>query len=1298
MSYHITNNNTLAVTMDTQAAAPNSSPDGNAGPAATVSDTTFTALTEYELAQFEGSPTDNTFSESDTIIIQDVSEATIPRTFGHPDDYVEMHIYNNAATLLKSEYNFQDYTIPPDQDCAPLTRHIDIDPQTVLKNRTFLTGKFKLVFNFNRNKVFNTSTLPFQIKQISSDRREIKAICTSATNAILKPAINSLISEIESSVYFKELSLNFGGNRLLSSINIAYNTRPLKHEIVLRTKRAIPVSITEGTKFKIVEPVIDPVTTDVDLGDPIIPDDTVLLRSPNFNIEIKHNLSIPSGFKSYDDLLSYNVTSSYEHLLSKLEDFHSADINISYDYIRPVSASTEDIDKTYHFENFVHFGSALERVKNFKYKLKLIELYEGNIVTLNAVTSPSAEVTRDIKSNQYKKQKLIKGFDGYEQFLFFNSGSAYDYPKQNDTKPYVLYSITSSEAKTWLGDERSAFPNYGGQLLSASLFDKQNEHNLNKLIPLHIADDKNNSLYINFVDMIGQHFDNIWTYIKAMEEIHNSDNSRGISKDLVYYQLKSLGIDTFDQFENASLIEYMLGIGSGSNTYDVGFKYGEGHYESANLASETLITASNNSIPKQDISKEIWKRLYHNATYILKTKGTERGLKALMSCYGIPSTILNIKEYGGSTHTAAGPLRNINTADNYKTFTYPKTSYALKGNSGTNGTFIQTAYSGNFYTDFTTNENYRKSIEFRIKPSRQEDKQHLFSISGSTLANGNHQPALDNHLLLDPYTGNDLYESGDYVKFGRLQYYIGTELRQSTDYLPIFNGDFWNINLGVHSGDANDQVTASFGAYQANFLKNILNYTASIETDVKFSTAWNLGGMAGAKYLFFGGVPDNEQSSYNSYDSLIYSGSMQEIRLRVGENLIHSTLKKHALEPFMYAGNTVSSSYNQVVLRLPLGSNLHKNSSSYHPKEEKIRLGGGTSSMSTQEWEEINEYHYLPTPDTVGASMTSDKVRLDDGTVDEDILSVRKKRETSTLDRQPLEYEDLGIFLSPTNELNEDIIYTLGSFKLDDYIGSPLPSVQTASKYEDLRTIRDIYFKKVKRRYSYWDYIKQIQHIDHTLFKVMENFVPFKANTKTGLLIEPHWLERNKIQRHLPVRTDGQTMITGSHQTFEIQISSEYGKAGENKLYEVQTGSEAFGFNKVNNEGYGRDGLTQQWEPGTYVTYHGMPSYETGSRPARRMDVGTNQTIYVYDDYLDPSNRDKNIENAQACQAPVKPIPTSDPSASRGTWKDLTQHPKYKAHDSSVLMGNMMKGKKSTKYYQYTRYHFQSSSLYGGLS
>ena len=49
-----------------------------------------------------------------------------------------------------------------------------------------------------------------------------------------------------------------------------------------------------------------------------------------------------------------------------------------------------------------------------------------------------------------------------------------------------------------------------------------------------------------------------------------------------------------------------------------------------------------------------------------------------------------------------------------------------------------------------------------------------------------------------------------------------------------------------------------------------------------------------------------------------------------------------------------------------------------------------------------------------------------------------------------------------------------------------------------------------------FDYIKLIQYIDHTLFKVIEQFVPAKANLKTGLLIEPHYLERQKFARQIP--------------------------------------------------------------------------------------------------------------------------------------------------------------------------------------
>tara|TARA_Y100000593_G_C4196152_1_gene279441 strand:- start:432 stop:824 length:393 start_codon:yes stop_codon:yes gene_type:complete len=128
------------------------------------------------------------------------------------------------------------------------------------------------------------------------------------------------------------------------------------------------------------------------------------------------------------------------------------------------------------------------------------------------------------------------------------------------------------------------------------------------------------------------------------------------------------------------------------------------------------------------------------------------------------------------------------------------------------------------------------------------------------------------------------------------------------------------------------------------------------------------------------------------------------------------------------------------------------------------------------------------------------------------------------------------------------------------------------------------------------------------------------------------------------------------------------------------SGSEAFGTDKkINN----------QWEPGSYVNYHSNRSSvtsskegdKTRSRGSQRLEQGTNTTIDIWDDYLDPSQRDPNTENHQASQAPIKPFTTEKPH-------------RYIAHQSSVLLGNAMKGRKSNKYYKYKQYYLQSSSLY----
>ena len=140
--------------------------------------------------------------------------------------------------------------------------------------------------------------------------------------------------------------------------------------------------------------------------------------------------------------------------------------------------------------------------------------------------------------------------------------------------------------------------------------------------------------------------------------------------------------------------------------------------------------------------------------------------------------------------------------------------------------------------------------------------------------------------------------------------------------------------------------------------------------------------------------------------------------------------------------------------------------------------------------------------------MASEKTRYDAGTIDDNILSPTVRAEESALDRQPQDFSNLGVFFSPTFEINEDIIYTLGGFRLDDYIGDP--GYLDSSSYSSLTALRDEYKEKVERRYNFWEYLKTIQYFDHTVFKLIEEFAPAKANLKTGLVIEPHYLERNK--------------------------------------------------------------------------------------------------------------------------------------------------------------------------------------------
>ena len=188
----------------------------------------------------------------------------------------------------------------------------------------------------------------------------------------------------------------------------------------------------------------------------------------------------------------------------------------------------------------------------------------------------------------------------------------------------------------------------------------------------------------------------------------------------------------------------------------------------------------------------------------------------------------------------------------------------------------------------------------------------------------------------------------------------------------------------------------------------------------------------------------------------------------------------------------------------------------------------------------LEEEHHLPTPNTIGKSPINKKIRIDSGSTDDDILSPDILSQLPSANRQVPDFDAISVFLSPQNEMNEDIIYTLGTFSLDEFLGDPRD--QISGSYPQIEKLKNHYFKKLEKgsqKQNIFDFTRWIQFIDHTLFDLIKQFVPQRSTTKTGLLIEPHYLERTKFARELPVVDYGITMTEGSYQTFDFQIDPE---------------------------------------------------------------------------------------------------------------------------------------------------------------
>jgi hypothetical protein len=577
------------------------------------------------------------YSSEDTNLIL---SRNLQENFGETGDYIEFYIYDAGGNLLNTSYNYLNYKLPssngltPGTNTLPNTRGhiqienvgiestlspttsslyptIEIDPISDLKNAGYSSGEFNLRYNLFHNKLSNYINRDLFIKEISSDRTEIRLASTTLTDSEIETTVNAIIDEVNNSSYYVDYLLNFGGNEQYVAVNIALNKATTGYEILFKLYQPIPQSIQEKQTLWVVEEKVSPYIFDINLDKLITPAPGPKLRGPNFNIPITDQGTISTPYNNYSTLVSSVQTlqqTSYHQILNLMAT-QSVDINIDYT----------------NYNDFIFFGSAYQRLTNFYTKAKQIEGYNNFINTNSPLTSSRPSLITEI--NQYISDinNIITQFDGYEHYLYFES-SSYSWPKTNSTKPYTLLSTGSAEVLSW----------YPASIGSAENFDADNYNNLEFAIPVFIKEDENNQPFLTFLNMVGHYFDNIWVYLKAITDINLANNNleEGISKDLVYERLKSLGVHLYNSQAGESVDQYLIGANTGSSVFDNNFS----------------ITGSYlNNVPRKDLTSELYKRIYHNLPLLLKTKGTVAGLENLITTFGITGSILNVKEFGGST-------------------------------------------------------------------------------------------------------------------------------------------------------------------------------------------------------------------------------------------------------------------------------------------------------------------------------------------------------------------------------------------------------------------------------------------------------------------------------------------------------------------------------------------------------------------------------------------------------------------------------------------------------------------------
>ena len=945
-------------------------------------------------------------------------------------------------------------------------------------------GVFKFVYNFFYDIVGSYNTDKLFISEISPSRRELKLKLQAPENENSIIELEALFRLfLDEKTFYSHLVLNFGQNKIVPVANLASDGTATT--IYIKLFDPLPLDIQEQSLVWISKELIAPYVDSVQIDYSFDNININTIRGPKTDLGELYWNNLESNYKSWTDLLSSNTSVS-----DKIDNF-----------VKSLRFGTDlNIDFT-EFKNFVFYGSAKERIDNFFFKIKLIEYYNSLVSRLETI---SVANTSEILTYSNSINSIVKSFDAFERYLYYGDQDLFidttgqsinskisPYPKydQNITgltwiewaqlwvganvlwesptignKVQVLRSTTHPEVIEW----------YNYLISISSDFDDENTGQLVKTVPEHIIAEQSNDIYVLFVNMIGHYYDNIWIYIenfnKKNSQIHNPN--LGKPSDLLPNIAKEYNWILSNPYKAKDLWEYFFNLNEVDQlkTYD-------------NSVSLNKLTPTNST-------KHIWARIVNNLPYLLKSKGASRSIKALFSTFGIPESIIRIKEYGGPGVITNNVARTILRKDYPFLNVGSPYSIEIPWNANENSYYTKwiNEWSGsnliwNTYTD-TASIN---SVYVNILPSEIQSgsRMNVFSIGDKS------QISVTAHKTTDTSGSIILALSGSSGIFSA---------SASADNMFDNTPTVLVLQTNGYYTSSNNNIQYNLYISQEKYNKIVLFESCSVSITGSLTSSYNSAWYTESNFTF-GSFTSSLSNNY-------YTGSLNEIRFWK-RPLNERIIKSHTLSYRSYHDETVSGSHENLLVRIPfwVSSSIFSGSFSSITTNTDITKNIGTPFIPSGSYITLDTY-ISPETATIGLeAINPTKERIESSYLLSN-LEVDRRREISSYDLHSNDSNKLKIGFSPQFNIDDDIQEQFGSFELDSYIDSDTTHYKY---YTPLFELSKLYAKTQTDENPIIKYLRAIQLYDFTIFEQIRQLIPARTNSILGLIIENSMLQRVRI-------------------------------------------------------------------------------------------------------------------------------------------------------------------------------------------